>query len=641
MSTPSLPQAGSWSTPSLPQKNSLLEQAERAAQLFASQQIYVYDTSNTTLPMPMATGTAAIAELPSLLTWVQGQVTNQIKIFLNLQIWKILQSLSAGDLSAAAAASQIEAVANQNLMPSKWTLDAIAETYGRPGSNAVAAVPAESIPSLVAYARVYTLPATPDIVQQWQQDRIFASQRLGGLNPMIIQLVTADGTLGSAWKPLRTKLAAKIGDDAVRPFLGPQATLDSAVDQGRLFVADYAPLGSVTGDKDAPGWQKGLRIMAPIALYVRSEDFAGLQLVAIQLNQGATGGDAYPVMLAANAGTPGQANNWLLAKMCVQSADLSYNQAVNHLGQTHLIEEAFALATARQLAYQHPLFVLLRKHFAALLVINQVGSLTLLKPGPDGLINQILAPGLSGSVELITNRYNAWRFDQLDFPTDIQTRGLSVANLPYFPYRDDGMEIWTVLGNYARDYLALYYTSDADVTGDYELQNWAKELSREAGGPGKVPGFKPSIGNRQELTDIVQKLIWTASAQHAAVNFPQIEYASFLPNYPGATFTPPPPDFQKTSTTPKDLLATLPPVTNTQTQVSVTYALAGYHYDQLLDYAADLEPNAAAVCKRYHDQLTGEVQARIVARNSERERTAGLLPYPYFLPENIPNSTSV
>jgi len=38
-------------------------------------------------------------------------------------------------------------------------------------------------------------------------------------------------------------------------------------------------------------------------------------------------------------------------------------------------------------------------------VINAIGSLTLLKPGPTGLINQLLAPGLDGSLELIRNRY--------------------------------------------------------------------------------------------------------------------------------------------------------------------------------------------------------------------------------------------
>jgi len=458
---------------------------------------------------------------------------------------------------------------------------------------------------------------------------------------MIIRRVTADGAVGAAWPALRAKLSAKISDAAVQPFLGPQATLQAAVNQGRLFVADYHALGDIIGDQDAPGWQRGRRIMAPIVLYVRSDDFDGLHLAAIQLDQAATGADTFPVMLAAEASQPGQANNWLVAKMCVQSADISYNQAVNHLGQTHLIEEAFALVTRRQLADQHPLNALLRKHFAALLVINQLGALTLLKSGPDGLLNHLLAPGLTGSVELITNRYDAWSFDQLDFPSDIEVRGLGAADLIYYPYRDDGMEIWTVLGNYVRDYLALYYKTDADVTEDYELQNWAKELSRAAGGPGNVPGFKPSIDSFEDLTRIVHRLIWTASAQHAAVNFPQIEYASFLPNYPGATYKPPPADFQRTKTTRQDLLATLPPVGNTQTQVSITYTLAGYHYDELLDYADDLEPNAAAICKRYHDLLIGEIQPKLDARNLQREQAEGLLPYPYLLPKNIPNSTSV
>jgi arachidonate 15-lipoxygenase len=233
---------------------------------------------------------------------------------------------------------------------------------------------------------------------------------------MIIQRVTADGSPGANWAELRKKLSPKIGDAALEPFFCPPITLDKAVSDNRLFVADYKELGAVTGDQNAPGWQKGLKIQAPIALYLRTDDFAGLNLIAVQLDQGAAAGNSFAVMLAADAGKPGQANNWLLAKICVQAADLSYNQAVNHLGQTHLIEEAFVLATRRQLAVQHPLNVLLSRHFSALLVINAIGSLTLLKPGPTGLINQLLAPGLYGSLELIRNRYENWSFDQLDFP---------------------------------------------------------------------------------------------------------------------------------------------------------------------------------------------------------------------------------
>ena len=54
------------STPSLPQKDSLAEQAARAAQLALYRVAYDYDAASA-LPMPMGKATAAIAELPGLL----------------------------------------------------------------------------------------------------------------------------------------------------------------------------------------------------------------------------------------------------------------------------------------------------------------------------------------------------------------------------------------------------------------------------------------------------------------------------------------------------------------------------------------------------------------------------------------------
>jgi arachidonate 15-lipoxygenase len=163
-----------------------------------------------------------------------------------------------------------------------------------------------------------------------------------------------------------------------------------------------------------------------------------------------------------------------MAKMFVQAADLNLNQAVNHLGETHLTEEAFAIAMHRQLAVEHPLYILLSFHFAALIVINKLGELTLLNKA--GLIQNILEGGLSGSLELIQNAYAGWDFNDFDFPVRTAKRGLDPVSLPYFPYRDDGQLIWDTLGSYVDDYIALYYKTDKDVTGDYELQNWATDL---------------------------------------------------------------------------------------------------------------------------------------------------------------------
>ncbi|HEY8186185.1 MAG TPA: lipoxygenase family protein [Pyrinomonadaceae bacterium] len=570
--------------PSLPQQDSVREQAEREAQLFVAREIYDY-SSDAGLPMPMASGKAAVAQLPGLLNWVEGQGINQAKIFADIEAWKI-------------------------------------ETYGQ-----------DSFTRLTDYARVFTFFKPPRIISTWQDDKVFGSQRLGGLNPMTIALVTADGAVGVGWAELAPKLSPQINDEAIRPFLGPDATITEAIQQNRIYVTDFASLHDAIASSTAPGWQKGQHLMAPIALYVKTDDFPGLQPVAIQLNQTPDS----PVYLAYQGQQPGKQYQWLMAKIFLQCADLNLNQVVNHLALTHLIEEAFALATHRRLALQHPLYSLLTKHFAALLVINQLGVLTLINS--TGIVQQILEGGLSGSVQLIENAYKNWTFDDMDFPKNLKNRGVDRGDLlPYYPYRDDGMLIWDLLGQYVQEYLDLYYLSDDDVINDYELQAWAAQLGGATdAGAGKVPGFPPQIGTREQLSAIVRRIIWTAGPQHAAVNFPQIDFTTFIPNATGATYTPP----AEGNVEEADLLRMLAPRQETLIQVKASYALAGYHYDQLLNYDLCSEDGSQAIVKKYYQQLITEVRSEIVARNEQRAGQVGLMVYPYFLPENIPNSTSV
>lgn len=574
--------------PSLPQNDHVFERGERDLQLIASQAVYEYNTESG-LPMPMAAAKAAAAQLPGLIDWVEGQGENQAKIFLDLELWKF-------------------------------------ETSGQDGFS-----------NLADYAKVFTFFSTPNLVQTWQDDKIFGSQRLGGLNPMTISLVTADGAVGVKWAELSAKLSKQINDDAIKHFLGTDATLEQAINQNRIYVTDYAPLAAATAGKTAPGWQKGKPLMAPIALYVKTDNFPGLQPVAIQLNQPPDN----QVYLAYQAQQPGNEYRWLMAKIFLQAADLNLNQVLNHLAFTHLIEEAFALATHRRLAWQHPLNILLTKHFAALLVINELGVLTLFND--TGIIQQIFEGGIDGSIELIKNGYKNWTFDDMDFPENVKKRGLDKTDgnqtylLPYYPYRDDGLLIWNLLGNYVKDYLDLYYLNDNDVVADYELQSWAQQLGGALDeGVGKVLGFPTQIGTREQLADIVRRIIWTAGPQHAAVNFPQIDFTTFMPNAPGATYKEP----MDGNVDEAAILQMLPPKEQTAVQVKTSYTLAGYHYDQLLNY--DLSDDGSqAIVKHYYQLLTTTVRDQIVARNKQRAGQAGLMMYPYFLPENIPNSTSV
>ena len=194
---------------------------------------------------------------------------------------------------------------------------------------------------------------------------------------MAIKQVTFSDDIGTNWNNLKRKLSPDITEEAVQYFLGPNSSFESAIKEHRLFVCDYEALTHAKAAADTPGAQKGQYLMGPIALFVRTDDFPGLQLAAMQLNQSRTpgGSNNYPSMLAADSAKPGNANKWLMAKMFVQAADLNSNQAVNHLGETHLTKEAFAIAMHRQLAVEHPLYILLSFHFAALIVINKLGSL--------------------------------------------------------------------------------------------------------------------------------------------------------------------------------------------------------------------------------------------------------------------------
>lgn len=665
MSTQPAPSATSGaaaSAPYLPQNGTVLQRAERAAELLALQQIYQYEAW-AGIDLPMATTGAAIASLPWLGSWLRGQAENLLHAAINLELWKALRTLTAkaasspsasagapAALSSALSSSELLTWLRQEVVHREGSCEAIEELARRilatgasggpslsPAASAASAASASAAPPFAGtadYAAVYPLYPVAEIVQSWQDDRTFASQRLAGLNPMLVQGVTADGEVGVAWPALRKKLAPAVDDRVVSQFL-PGDTLARAVAERRLFVCDYAALGTVTADPDAPGVFAGKRPIAPIALYVRTADFDGLQLAAIQLDQGVADP---PVMLACEAQADRAASTWTVAKLFVQAADLSYNQAVNHLGMTHLLEEAFALATYRHLAPSHPLHVLFSFHFAALFVINELGKLTLLKSGPTGLLNTLLETGLGGSAGLINAAYRTWTFADLDFEKALERRGTTAEVLPYFPYRDDGQLVWDVLGRYARDYVQLYYKSGSDVLSDYELQAWSRELRTT----GQITSL-PELAKVDDVVAVVQRLLWTAGPQHAAVNFPQVEYTTFVPNSPGAPFAPPPPAPLATADLPAErVLATLPPPGNTQSQVQISYTLAGYHYDHLLDYFAQLSPAAAAICRKYHDELAGpEVTGAIEARNRSRASTDGLLPYATLLPRNIPNSTSV
>lgn len=569
---------------SLPQDDGPLLRAERRLAIDAARLVYNYAYGVDNLLMPLATAAGPLKEALGQPRWVALQVENNTRIEQDIKAWQ---------------------------------------------DNTKKQSP--PIANLADYARIFQQFPIPANAGTWQDDGVFANQRLAGLNPMVLERVTADGAVGLGWETLRARLSPAIDEAALGAALGQPSTWEAAIAAGQLYVADYRALASVTGDSNAVGDEQGRRLLAPIGLFVRRAGEQGLRPLAIQLGQKPTD----PVH------TPNPTPAWLMARTFLQTADLNLNQLVNHLSLVHLIQDAFAVGMHRSLDDRHPVARLMKHHFRAMLIINFGGEKVLV--GSKGIVAKILEGGAVGSADLINNAYRTWSFEQLDPTLNLRQRGVDdPALLPYFPYRDDGARIWGLLGEYVRDYLALYYGApgaegtDARVAGDWELQAWAAELSADAKGPGQVKGFPAKIEDFNTLARVLHLMIWTAGPQHAAVNFPQVEFAGFVPNLPGANYTPP----IAGTVTLANLMELMPPPQQTADQFRTTWQLAGVHLDSLLDYADDFDGDTQKLIASYHSRLAGPVTTAIQAANQQRQQ-AGLLEYPWLLPANIPNSTSV
>ncbi|CAF2099311.1 unnamed protein product, partial [Brassica napus] len=101
-----------------------------------------------------------------------------------------------------------------------------------------------------------------------------------------------------------------------------------------------------------------------------------------------------------------------------------------------------------------------------------------------------------------------------------------------YPFAVDGLEIWSAIKTWVREYCTIYYKNDKAVQNDTEIQEWWNEVRTEGHGDLQHESWWPSMQTCDDLMEACTIIIWVASALHAAVNFGQYPYAGFLPNRP-------------------------------------------------------------------------------------------------------------
>ena len=470
------------------------------------------------------------------------------------------------------------------------------------------------------YQQLFHVIEPPPIAHTYQDDATFTQLRLAGPNPMMLQRIS---NLDSRFP---------VTDAQYQAVMGPQDTLAAAGSEGRLYLADYAILASAV-DGTFPAAQKYLT--APLALFALPPGGAPsrqLQVVAIQCGQ--TPGPDNPVVTppAPNA-SDAAGNRWHFAKSMVQIADGNYHEAVAHLGRTHLFVEPFIIATHRQLPHSHPLSLLLRPHFQGTLAINEAAHTVLI--APQGGVDRLLGGTIESSRLLAVKGVQSLTFKEAMLPLQLQNRGLDdLDQFPNYPYRDDALLLWDAIHQWVTDYLSLYYTTNLSIQQETQLQAWAAELCAHQGG--RVRGFGESGGlqTRAYLIDAITLVIFTASVQHAAVNFPQFEAMGYAPAFPLAAYVPP--TAITTITSEQDLLQMLAPLDQAQQQVNLLHLLSSVYFTRLGYYPDGHfeDPMVRSPLQRFQANLQ-DIEITIQQRNQTRP------PYKHLLPSKIPQSINI
>ncbi|CAM3753662.1 lipoxygenase family protein [Tsukamurella strandjordii] len=459
----------------------------------------------------------------------------------------------------------------------------------------------------------------PSVAERLRDDDFFGHTRLAGPNPMIIEKVSE-----------RLPRSAKIDDAKFAAATGE--SLRVALAEGRLFLCDYRPLGRMAKEDatykllTGPNWNT-----APIAIFLRPRGSRQLKPAAIQVGQ--VPGESPVFYAATRTSTSSDYWGWQMAKTIVQTADFNHHEMFSHLARTHLISEAFCVAAHRQLPPGHPLHTLLIPHFEGDLFINNLAASIIM--GPETFGDLILASDISDTQSTAGKARLDWNFTDSIPERDLASRGMDDPDID-FPYRDDARLIWSAIERWVHDYVWVYYRDDAAVAADADLGRWLAEARDQ----GKIAGIPP-VRNRKSLVEVITMIIFTASAQHAAVNYLQRDEMSYAPHYSGTLAALP--VKKKRNYTERDWFDMMPTFLTALAQMYFFNLLGTVYYRRLGDYRTNVFPHPEALVdprirgplKDFKSNLA-KAEAVITTRNSRRK-----WPYPYLMPSNIPMSTNI
>ncbi|XP_062993289.1 polyunsaturated fatty acid lipoxygenase ALOX15B-like [Elgaria multicarinata webbii] len=453
-------------------------------------------------------------------------------------------------------------------------------------------------------------PVSEYVADHWQEDAFFGYQYLNGVNPVVIEKCT------------EIPSNFPVTQEMVAGSLGKSIALQEEAQKGNIYIVDYKilqdiPTNTIDGQPQY--------MAAPLCLFYQTPS-GDLVPIAIQLSQ--RPGPENPIFLPSDPMW-----DWTLAKMWVRNADFHVHQNISHLLRTHLMAEVFTMATLRRLPMCHPLFKLLIPHLRYTLQINTLARVRLIREG--GMMDQATSAGFEGIGPIVEKGMRALTYSSLCLLEDIEARG--VASVANYYYRDDATKIWAAIESFVRGVVSFYYQNDARVQSDPELQAWVQEIFREAFRNRETSGAPSSLGTMEDLTKFLTMMVFTCSAQHAAVNSGQFDYGAWIPNIP-PTMRRPPPTVKGTATL-ENILDTIPQVNVTCIALSSLWLLS--------NEVGDRRPLGIFPDQHFTEEepkrLIGVFQNHLaeISEGIDKRNKALDLPYTYINPLLVENSVSI
>ncbi|MES1913398.1 MAG: hypothetical protein MHM6MM_005583 [Cercozoa sp. M6MM] len=403
----------------------------------------------------------------------------------------------------------------------------------------------------------------PPSLHTWDSDQSFAGSFIAGAHSSVIEHCE-----GAVPPLFRNDKNTRSRIDAFLAEIGQQ-NLQELLDSRQLFCVDYQSLQPII-DAGHLRHRGGRVLYAPVVLlYVQrrmvytstpaSHFRATLQKrrTMPQIEQMFLRQTQVPVkrqlmplavqltrktMLSQNrVFLPNEPNGyvWRFAKMHVSVADAHIHELVSHLALTHLVIEPIIVSFNRKLPSKHAVMLFMKPHFFQTLAINSLGRETLIAES-EPIIDDILSLGLDGALALIMQETSKWRFWGASFKADMKRRGFwappspddagtEIDDLPGFYFRDDAALLNAAINRYVSECIDSIYSSDKAVASDKLLQELFTELRDERFVALKGLGHILTV---RRLKEFLSVLLWTATAQHAAVNFGQYEACAFVPARP-------------------------------------------------------------------------------------------------------------